>query len=239
MTNTQRDADLPHSAALQRKKSGGRPTREEAVRRDARLLDIATTLFMERGFDGTSIDAVAESAGVSKPTVYNRYKDKRDLFAAVLCSRIRLWLAPISAAAESQMKATGVESVEETLHQLSLDMLAHSMTPDVAMLQRVVAAQAMRFPELATLAHEEGWLRAVRGVATLLRHFGRLGQIKADDPAVEATFFSILYSVTPRDSHFSVSWSFLRRKRCADVRRSNFFSMAQEHADLFFRLNYR
>ncbi|WP_425991688.1 TetR/AcrR family transcriptional regulator [Afipia sp. DC4300-2b1] len=189
MTNTQRDADLPHSVALQRKKSGGRPTREEAVHRDARLLDIATTLFMERGFDGTSIDAVAESAGVSKPTVYNRYKDKRDLFAAVLRSRIRLWLAPISAAAESQMKATGVESVEETLHQLSLDMLAHSMTPDVAMLQRVVAAQAMRFPELATLAHEEGWLRAVRGVATLLRHFGRLGQIKADDPAVEADLF--------------------------------------------------
>lgn len=109
------------------------------MRRDARLLDIATTLFMERGFDGASIDAVAESAGVSKPTVYNRYKDKRDLFAAVLRSRIRLWLAPISAAAESQMKATRVESVEETLHQLSLDMLAHSMTPDVAMLQRVVA----------------------------------------------------------------------------------------------------
>jgi hypothetical protein len=35
-----------------RRGSGGRPTREEAVRRDARLLDVATKLFMERGFDG-------------------------------------------------------------------------------------------------------------------------------------------------------------------------------------------
>ncbi len=79
------------------RRGGGRPTREEALRRDARLLDVATTLFMERGFDGTSIDAVAETAGVSKPTVYARYHDKRDLFAAVLRGRIREWLAPISA----------------------------------------------------------------------------------------------------------------------------------------------
>ena len=72
------------------------------MRRDARLLDVATTLFMERGFDGTSIDAVAEAAGISKPTVYARYRDKRDLFAAVLLGRIRDWLAPLSAAAEAR-----------------------------------------------------------------------------------------------------------------------------------------
>src|ERR1700704_6990702 len=82
-----------------RRGGGGRPTREQALRRDARLLDVATTLFMERGFDGTSIDAVAEAAGVSKPTVYARYRDKRDLFAGVLRDRIQEWLAPLSAAA--------------------------------------------------------------------------------------------------------------------------------------------
>src|ERR1700726_2894989 len=80
-----------------RRGSGGRPTREEAVRRDARLLDVATKLFMERGFDCTSIDAVAETAGVSKPTVYARYRDKRDLFTAVLRATIQRWLAPLSA----------------------------------------------------------------------------------------------------------------------------------------------
>jgi hypothetical protein len=84
-----------------RRGSGGRPTREEAVRRDARLLDVATKLFMERGFDCTSIDAVAETAGVSKPTVYARYHDKRDLFTAVLRATIQRWLAPLSAAAEA------------------------------------------------------------------------------------------------------------------------------------------
>lgn len=99
--------ELPSKAVEARERTGrrgagGRPTREEAERRDARLLDVATNLFMERGFDGTSIDAVAEAAGVSKPTVYAHYHDKRDLFAAVLRSRIRRWLAPLSAAAEAQ-----------------------------------------------------------------------------------------------------------------------------------------
>ena len=57
-----------------------RPPYPGGGRRDARLLDIAKTLFMEREFDGTSIDPVAEAAGVSKPTVHARYQGKR-LFA--------------------------------------------------------------------------------------------------------------------------------------------------------------
>src|SRR6202045_63212 len=118
-----------------RRGAGGRPTREEALRRDARLLDVATTLFMERGFDGTSIDAVAEAAGVSKPTVYARYRDKRDLFAAVLRERIRLWLAPLSAAAEAQAAEASPESItpktiKTTLHELSRHMLAYTLAPE-------------------------------------------------------------------------------------------------------------
>ncbi len=189
MTDQQTSRVRSVPPALQQRRSGGRPTREEAARRDARLLDIATTLFMERGFDGTSMDAVAEAAGVSKPTVYNRYQDKRDLFAAVLRSRIKHWLAPLSAAAESHVGATGVLSIDETLHLLSREILTHSITPDTAMLQRVVAAQAVHFPELAKLAHEEGWLRAVRAVAALLHYFAKKGQINVDNPEVAADLF--------------------------------------------------
>ena len=72
---------------------GGLPTREEAARRDERLLEVAMRLFMENGFDGTSIDAVAEAAGIGKPTLYARYRDKRDLFEAVLTKRIDEWIA--------------------------------------------------------------------------------------------------------------------------------------------------
>jgi AcrR family transcriptional regulator len=172
-----------------RRGGGGRPTREEAVRRDARLLDVATTLFMERGFDGTSIDAVAEAAGVSKPTVYARYRDKRDLFAAVLRGRIRDWLAPLSAAAEAQATESNPKNIETTLHELSRHMIAQASMPECATLQRILAAQAVQFPALAKLAHEDGWLRGVRGVAILLQQFAARGEIKIDDPELAADLF--------------------------------------------------
>ncbi|MGA2994544.1 TetR/AcrR family transcriptional regulator [Bradyrhizobium sp.] len=172
-----------------RRGGGGRPTREEAEARDVRLLDVATRLFMERGFDGTSIDAVAEAAGVSKPTVYARYHDKRDLFAAVLRGRIRKWLAPLSAAAEAQATETSPKSIKTTLHELSRHMVAYTLAPEAAAVQRILSAQAVHFPELAKLANEEGWLRAVRGVASILRQSAARGQIKGDDPELAADMF--------------------------------------------------
>ncbi|MDB5611854.1 MAG: Transcriptional regulator, TetR family [Bradyrhizobium sp.] len=177
--------------------AGGRPTREEAVRRDARLLDVATKLFMERGFDCTSIDAVAETAGVSKPTVYARYRDKRDLFTAVLRATIQRWLAPLSAAAEAAM--VNPKGIETTLHDLSRHVLAHASTPEVIMLRRTLAAQAVQFPELAKLAYEEGWLRGVRAIALLLEQFAARGQIKIADPTIAADLFlSLVLSTSER-----------------------------------------
>jgi TetR/AcrR family transcriptional regulator, mexJK operon transcriptional repressor len=50
---------------------------------------------MEFGFDGTSMDAVAEAARISKRTLYARYADKAALFHAVLSDLISRWLVPI------------------------------------------------------------------------------------------------------------------------------------------------
>ena len=88
------------------KSRGGRPTRDAAIERDQRLIEVATRLFLERGFEATSIDAVAEAARVSKPTVYGQYGDKRGLFTAVLRREIARWLAPLAAAA-AEMQGDG------------------------------------------------------------------------------------------------------------------------------------
>ncbi len=167
----------------------GRPTRAVAELRNERLVEVAAELFMARGFEGTSIDAVAEAARISKPTVYALYRDKADLFRAVLEKRIRLWLEPLSAAAEAQARDSGPKKAETALHDLSRTLLALSLTPGAAEVQRIIAAQSRHFPELARFAYEEGWLRGVRAVAGLLANFAASGQIRIEDPEISAELF--------------------------------------------------
>ena len=55
-----------------------------AGRKGALILDTARQMFLERGYDATSLDDVAAASGVSKTTVYNNFEDKEGLFRAVV-----------------------------------------------------------------------------------------------------------------------------------------------------------
>ena len=192
------DAETPPA----KRSAGGRPTRAAAELRDERLIEAATELFMQRGFEGASIDAVAEAAGVSKPTVYARYRDKADLFRAVLQRRIKLWLEPLAASAEAQALATAPKDVATTLHDLSRELLSLSSVPGAGALQRILAAQSRDFPELARLAYEEGYVRGVRAIASILERFAAAGQIEAEDPEIAAELFLSL--ILGRQARFAV-----------------------------------
>jgi AcrR family transcriptional regulator len=52
-------------------------------RRRPLVLDAAMGVFLERGFEGASMDAIAEAAGVSKPVVYACFASKGELFKAL------------------------------------------------------------------------------------------------------------------------------------------------------------
>src|ERR1700757_1182434 len=59
----------------------GRPKDQE---KRASILATANTLFIDRGYEGVTMEAVATAAGVSKMTVYGHFHDKAALFAAVV-----------------------------------------------------------------------------------------------------------------------------------------------------------
>jgi AcrR family transcriptional regulator len=62
----------------------GRPRSAEA---DGAILGAALKLLGERGYTNMSIDQVAAEAGVSRATVYRRYRDKADLVTEAVASR--------------------------------------------------------------------------------------------------------------------------------------------------------
>jgi AcrR family transcriptional regulator len=59
-------------------------SRLPAARRRRQLLDVAVDVFAERGFHGTSMDEVAEAAGVTKPVLYQHFDSKRELYLELL-----------------------------------------------------------------------------------------------------------------------------------------------------------
>src|SRR3954449_3731388 len=60
------------------------PTRLPAARRRRQLLDVALGVFAARGMHGTSMDDIAEAAGVTKPVLYQHFRSKRALFLELL-----------------------------------------------------------------------------------------------------------------------------------------------------------
>jgi AcrR family transcriptional regulator len=52
-------------------------------RRRPLVLDAAMEVFLEHGFEGASMNAIAERAGVSKPVVYDCFANKGELFKAL------------------------------------------------------------------------------------------------------------------------------------------------------------
>jgi TetR/AcrR family transcriptional repressor of mexJK operon len=142
---------------------GGRPSREAAERLGDRILEIATELFLRDGYGSTSIEAIAQAAGMSKRTFYHRFEGKADLFAAVV-HRIVEQIRP-----PPDMPLLVGATLAEILERLASLMLHAALSPRALALNRLIVAESARFPELvAALAGERGREEAIELIAGLL-----------------------------------------------------------------------
>ncbi|MFJ7067152.1 TetR/AcrR family transcriptional regulator [Streptomyces sp. NPDC101115] len=80
-------------------------TRRQATR--AKLYEAAVTLIAEQGFSATTVDEIAERAGVAKGTVYYNFKSKTELFEELLRHGVSLLAASLRAAAEETAEHGG------------------------------------------------------------------------------------------------------------------------------------
>jgi TetR/AcrR family transcriptional regulator, mexJK operon transcriptional repressor len=184
--------------------TGGRPTKAAAAERDERLLAIATRMFMENGFDATSMDRLADAAAIGKATLYARYADKAALFAAVLQRRILQIYTPL----EDELARSAGPDVDlaTALKTVATRLAEHAISPDALALSRILAAQGSRFPELGQLAVREGSMRQVRLIETvLMRHKGQLSYRSADLEQAADLFLSIALGRSVRLALFGVT----------------------------------
>jgi TetR/AcrR family transcriptional repressor of mexJK operon len=132
------------------------------------ILQAARALFLERGFAGTSTDALATTAGVSKETLYTYFPSKEALLAAVLehliadFSRQRL-AVPIDAP-----RINSPAELRQTLLLTARRILDSLMQPDYLALVRVIVAELPRFPQLGELFRMTVAEQVLQNAASLL-----------------------------------------------------------------------
>lgn len=108
------------------------------------ILQGAMQEFLHNGYVGTSMDKVAATAGVSKPTVYNYFKDKEGLFRALIqyvaesrCQQV-MGDGNLEGHPEVVLRRLVTNAIESERHDL-----------DYQNFVRLVAGESGRFPQLA------------------------------------------------------------------------------------------
>src|SRR5580704_1570149 len=139
---------IPSAKAKRAAVRFGRPPKELAGEVDARILDAARKVFLERGFEGASIDEIAEVARSGKPTIYARFRDKRALFTEVVTRDI------LSRIVEFKGEAATGAMIEERLTSAAVTLMHWGLDSDRIGLMRLAVAEARRFPDLASMVSQ-------------------------------------------------------------------------------------
>jgi TetR/AcrR family transcriptional repressor of mexJK operon len=149
--------------------------------KEASIVEAAQRIFLARGYESASMDAIALEANVSKRTVYNRFVSKEDLFAATIeetCRRI----LPIN-----------VEDIEASLEprafveNMARVFVRGILSSEAIALRRIATFEAMRAPTIGAAYLEHGPQFMVGMYAPILaRNAKRLG-VEIGDP-VDATW---------------------------------------------------
>jgi AcrR family transcriptional regulator len=159
--------------------------RKEA--RPAEIVAAALDCFAERGFAATRLDDVAARAGITKGTLYLYFRDKEDLFKAV----VRQGLVPGLVRAEALL-AQSDEPCFALLERLLLQWVELARTP-LGAVPKIMLTEAGNFPELARFYVEEVIERGMGVFRALLKRGMARGEFRRVD--VETAIHCIIAPV--------------------------------------------
>jgi TetR/AcrR family transcriptional regulator, mexJK operon transcriptional repressor len=165
-----------------------------SARKRRAIMDAARTLFLRKGYAGTSMDDVAALAAVSKQTVYKNFADKRQLFTEFIGSDIA-HVESSTHALIDQMPET--ENLESDLREFARRHLADVMQPHLLQMRRVLIGEAERFPDLAQAWYTNGPERSCGIFAGWFEALDRRGLLRTPDPMLAAQHFNWLVLSIP------------------------------------------
>jgi TetR/AcrR family transcriptional regulator, mexJK operon transcriptional repressor len=111
-------------------------------RKDSAILEAARATFLSQPFERVSMDAIARNSGVSKVTIYAKYKSKEGLFVAAMneaCQDVQLRM-------RENLELGG--PIADMLLQLGHDFMTMILAPDMAAMHAAMVRAGEKQPEL-------------------------------------------------------------------------------------------
>lgn len=161
----------------------GRPTAAELERRKARVMEVATELFVSRGYAATSLVDIAKGAGVATRTLYQHFGDKEAMFQDVIFARdtgtvgIPKPVLEPGDTLHAALARTARYICEVALRQQSVDLM------------RLMVAESNRFPDLMRKVATATFARFRRNVGKMFEALTTEGLLPEGDHARSAELF--------------------------------------------------
>lgn len=175
---------MKSSAALSAPSDPPRNARDQGLSKREAILDAATRVFLAHGYEGASMDLVAQESGAARRTVYNQFESKEALFNAAV---ERVW---------RDMPVVSIMADEVALQDPGLGLrkvgllIADFWAPDQAVaFVRMVISESNRFPDLAENFVRLGKMPALRALIDYISALKDRGLIKVEDSDLAARQF--------------------------------------------------
>ncbi|MBW8754428.1 MAG: TetR/AcrR family transcriptional regulator [Sphingomonadales bacterium] len=164
------------------------PSRREARRQSRReaILDVAAKSFLEHGYAGTTMSAIAATLGGSKGTLWSYFASKEVLFAAVIDRVTEAFRAQLSLILNPR------DGIEPALRRFCIEFLRKVTSPEAIALHRLVVGETNRFPEIGRIFYERAPRLTQELLAGFLAEAMEAGQLRRDDPLVSARQLTML-----------------------------------------------
>lgn len=171
-------------------RTAGRRGRPKDPAKRLAILQAAKHLFGQTGFESTSMEAIAQLAGVSKLTLYSHFADKEALFTETVIQTCEAHAPP------ALFDPLSRKPLRMRLTQIGVAFLDLVMDAEVISVYRMMAAHARTDDRLGKLFYAAGPARTIEQFAGLLRAATAAGELQVGDPERAAGhFFCLLKGV--------------------------------------------
>ena len=141
----------------------------------------ALAVFAEKGFAAAKLDEIARRAGVSKGTLYLYFKDKEQLFRAV----VRDTIAPNVETVRASLIQTGLP-FPDLVRLFAANFVELKKRVPIGSVAKMVISESRNFPELAKVWHDEVVFKALGTITALIEMAQAKGEVRPGDARLHA-----------------------------------------------------